>query len=242
MNEEIKATAISDSKLGLFPSLTPQNIETIENEILQDQIYGDNGNDRELKTFFKNNRSNTDRDIVIHKILLIDYTNSTQLQRHKRDFSVFALADRLLSMQNLDEDIKNGDISLVRRISKQPIVYHRSNVSSIVGKESNQKEINLFSFASKFCHYHNRICYGRDDYSIFDHVVAFAISKKYLSSVKYSTIENYRQSSKYEEYHDLITKIINKYNLGQIENIRYKLDHFLWYPNKKYYYTRNKNK
>lgn len=243
MNKQNTLDSFSDSKLGLLPPLTSDNIEFVENEIKNNQIYGDNGNDRELKSFFLNHKENTNRDIVLYKIMLIDYTNSTQLQRHKKEFSVFALADRLLAMKTLDEDIKRGDISLVRKISKQPVDYKRSNVSSIIEETSEQKkEINLFSFASKFCHYHNRICYGGDDYSIFDHVVAFAIAKKYLPEVKISTIDYYRKNSIYEEYHNLITRIIAKYDLGQIENIRYKLDHFLWYPNKKYYYNRGKNK
>jgi len=241
MNKQNNVSSISDSELGLLPPLTPGNIEFVENEVINDPIYGEKGNDRELKTFFLNHEINTNRDIVLYKILLIDYTNSTQLQRHKRDFSIFALADRLLAMKNLDEDIKRGDISLVRKISKQPVVYPRSNVSTIIEESSKQKkEINLLSFASKFCHYHNRICYGEDDYSIFDHVVAFAIAKKYMPEVKSSVINKYRQNSMYEEYHNLITRIITKYDLGQIENIRYKLDHFLWYPNKKYYYSKGK--
>ena len=244
MNKQNNVASISDSKLGLLPPLTPDNIEFVEKEVKEDLTYGDKGNGRELKTFFLNHKENTDRDVILYKILLIDYTNSTQLQRHKKDFSIFALADRLLAMKNLDEDIKRGDISLVRKISKQPVVYPRSNVSAVSEESSEQrKEINLLSFASKFCHYHNRICYGKDDYSIFDHVVAFAITKKYLPEATTSEIDYFRKNSMYEEYHNLITRIITKYNdLGQVENIRNKLDHFLWYPNKKYYYNKNKYK
>ena len=243
MEEQLRTTQNNKLKLGTLPDLNPENIDIVEKEVMDDPVYGENANDSELKTYFKNHRYNTNRDIVIHKIMLIDYTNSTQLQRHKRDFSIFALADRILDMENLDEELKNGDIGLVPKIAKQPIIYQKSNVSTQRGKASKpREEVNLLSFASKFCHYHNRICYNGDAYSIFDHVVAFAIAKKYWPEVSAAKIEQYRKNYQYEEYSNLIFRIIQKYKLGHIDQIRYKLDHFLWYPNKDYYYSKNKNK
>ena len=230
----------SDSYLGKFPPLTPENIDFIEEEIQGDSTYGAEANGGALKDYFSNinNKFNIDPDIVIHKILLIDYTNSTQLQRHKRELSIFTLANRITKIKDLDKRIENGDLEIVTELAKQAI-NQKIDKSSLGKVQASKREyINLFSFATKYCLYHNRLSYGYDDYSIYDRVVADAIPH-YLLDVKKSDIEKYRKEGDYKSFHGLITRIINENGLGQIEFIRRKLDHFLWYPNKKYYYNRD---
>ena len=96
---------------------------------------------------------NTDPDIVAMKVGLIDITNSTHLSQHKSKISMVELSSIIASIPDIDARIKAGDPEVVNLIA-------RSN-----GK------INLFSFASKYCCYHNRNLYERDDYSILDTVL-----------------------------------------------------------------------
>ena len=233
----------SDSFLGKFPLLTPENIDEIEKEIEEDPTYGKKANGGELNRFFKDDKYkyNTNHDIVIHKILLIDYTNSTQLQRHKRDLSIFTLANRIIQIRDLDKRIESGDLNLVAELANQAIIQNNDKSSRGSTKTSKREHINLFSFATKYCLYHNRISYGHDHYSIYDRVVADAIPH-YLHDIKKDDIEQFRKEADYKSFHYLITRIINENGLGQIDFIRRKLDHFLWYPNKLSFYSKNKNK
>ena len=96
---------------------------------------------------------NSDPDIVAMKVGLIDITNSTHLSQHKSKISMVELANIIAAIPYIDERIADGDPEVVNEIA-------RSN-----GK------INLFSFASKYCCYHNRNLYGRDDYTILDTVL-----------------------------------------------------------------------
>lgn len=89
---------------------------------------------------------NTDQDVVAMKIGLIDITNSTHLSQYKSKISMFELSKIIASIPDIDNRIKSGDPEVVNLIA-------RSN-----GK------INLFSFATKYCCYHNRNLYEHDDY------------------------------------------------------------------------------
>ena len=193
-----------------YPSLTKDNIENVEDKVRNDPKYGEDL--KELTTFFTQFPTNTNRDIVIHKILLVDITNSTNLKftsSRVNDFSIYNLAEQLIKW-NIDKDIENGSHSIVDKISK----FCNSNI---------------FSFATKYCCYHNTLCYNKDDYSIFDKVVVKTIPQYVDISPTYIDDE---KDKGYSHYHSLITKLIDVYDLHRIENIRRKLDHFLWFPNK----------
>lgn len=224
----------SDSKLGILPALTPGNIEIVEMEVHNHPKYGKNRNGKQLDTYFHDKKKNSCFDEVVHKIMLIDYTNSTQLQRHKKDLSIFTLADRITKMVDFDERVENGDLDLVAELAWQ-----KSDPSTDDSESDNQKKkrdhINLFSFATKYCHYHNRISYGNDHYSIYDNVVADAI-RYYLDDVTHHAITKMRNDRNYRDYHMLLSRIIEKHHLNEIKGIRYKLDHFLWFPNKMAFY------
>ena len=106
---------------------------------------------------------NTDPDVVAMKVGLIDITNSTHLSQHKSKISMVELANIIASIPDIDNRIAAGDPEVVNEIA-------RSN-----GK------INLFSFASKYCCYHNRNLYGKDDYSI---LVLYPLSNSSLFLLK----------------------------------------------------------
>lgn len=191
--------------------LTEDNIEMIEKMVSEDPKYGLHGN--EIEKFLTRFPCNKDRDIVIHKILLIDFTNSTNLRfcsSRVEDFSIFKLADQIIQW-DIDKKIERGEHDVVDEIAQFG-------------------GANIFSFATKYCCYHNYYAYNRDDYSIFDKIVVNTIPQ-YLD-VTQKTICKYKEQG-YEKYHNLITDLINTYGLNHIACIRRKLDHFFWYPNRK---------
>ncbi len=205
---------------GYLP-LTICEINNQERKVHEDKKYGDKGNGKLLEDYFNEHPENDDYTTVLHKIILINFTNSTQLEQRKKTFTVYTLAKGIMSIPNLDERIKNGDPSVVDAIAELT-------------------PINLFSFASKFCFYNNRKMY-----SIFDSVVTdtlpqyLDVTKTYLRECKNDKKnKNKREADKksYKDYRDIIDKLIKVYNLESEPMIRQKLDHFLWFPN------RNKNK
>ena len=192
---------------------TPQTIEEVECSVQEDSVYGSNANGFELKHYLGLHPTNTVRDEVIHKILLIDYTNSTNLKIYKKKkTTVFLLADQIVAhSQDLDRMIQEGNPEAVRLLAGFGTV-------------------NLFSFATKYCCYHNAICYGRDDYSIYDSIVAKAIPH-YLNVNRFY-ISKCREKRDYLEYKRIIDTLIAVHDLQSIPHIRRKMDHFLWFPNR----------
>lgn len=155
---------------------------------------------------------NTDPDVVAMKVGLIDITNSTHLSQHKSKISMVELANIIAGIPDIDARIAAGDPEVVNEIA-------RSN-----GK------INLFSFASKYCCYHNRNLYGKDDYSILDTVLKEYLPR-YFDDVTKSQIQKWQDNFNYKAYNDYITNKLDEYGIT-IEYRKRKFDHFVWYKNR----------
>lgn len=155
---------------------------------------------------------NIDPDIVAMKVGLIDITNSTHLSQHKSKISMVELADIISSIPDIDERIAIGDPEVVNEIAK-----------------SNGK-VNLFSFASKYCCYHNRNLYGRDDYSILDTVLKEYLPR-YFDDITRGQIQKWQDSFNYQAYNDYISKKLDEYGIT-VSYRKRKFDHFVWYKNR----------
>ena len=155
---------------------------------------------------------NTDPDIVAMKVGLIDITNSTHLSQHKSKISMVELANIIASIPDIDERIAAGDPEVVNEIA-------RSN-----GK------INLFSFASKYCCYHNGNLYGRDDYSILDTVLKEYLPR-YFDDITKGQIQKWQDGFNYKAYNDYITKKLDECGIT-VNHRKRKFDHFVWYKNR----------
>ena len=155
---------------------------------------------------------NTDPDIVAMKVGLIDITNSTHLSQHKSKISMVELANIIAAIPYIDERIADGDPEVVNEIA-------RSN-----GK------INLFSFASKYCCYHNRNLYGRDDYTILDTVLKEYLPR-YFDDITKGQIQKWQDSFNYKAYNDYITKKLDECGIT-VNHRKRKFDHFVWYKNR----------
>jgi hypothetical protein len=154
------------------------------------------------------------------KIALIDMTNSTNLNKHLSKIYLTRLIDKIMNCE-FDRRVAVGDVTLIGELAKN--------------------EINLFSFFSKYCLYHNYYVYERDDFAIFDGVMQNHVGefishyeykeKLYRSSQIKNCIEKMRLTYDYEGYLKLIDTILENNNI-QIKGKRRKFDWFVWYNNR----------
>ena len=186
--------------------LTIENIEEQHEKVLKSINYG-----KEyllINDIIKSTPLNNDIQQIALKIALIDTTNSTNINKYKEKISLYDLALNIKSIENFDTRVKNGDLSLVSELAFK-----------------NQK-INLFSFATKYCCYHNVCAYDNDDYFIFDNIL-----KKYLHlyipTATKNKLEKLRSHRDYETYHKLLSDYLLENNIN-CEFKRRKFDHFVW--------------
>lgn len=194
-----------------YLSLSEENIEYVHQQVLATPDYGSNFT--LIHDVLKRFPQNMDRELVAMKVALIDLTNSTHISTHIKKISLSELVDLILSIRDFDVRVSQGDPLLVNELA-----------------ESNGK-INLFSFASKYCTYHNVEVYEQDDYSIFDSVVKDALPY-YIPKLTRSAIGEWRATCNYVAFNNCIGQLLDHNNI-QIPFRRRKFDHFLWYSNRK---------
>ncbi len=204
-------------------SISNEDLKVTEQNVKNNIKYGREGIliDSALKQYPLNN----DRATVAMKVCLIDLTNGTNLMRNLGKYGgIYDLADKITEI-DFDYRVANGDLTLVNELSKWT-------------KEKFGK--NLFSFISKYCLYHNVHCYGKDDFVIYDSVLANSIMN-YITKEEYkkitgktlykNSIKKYRDNFQYEEYKKIIDFIIEKNNIT-IEKPHRKIDWFIWNNNR----------
>lgn len=207
--EKVLRVRESKNVCGYLP-ITEENLERYTQLVQEDSGYG---TDNEIiHNVLTKHPLNVDRDIVALKICLIDVTNSTHLGTQRGKISLDELARIIMNIPDFDSRLGQGDPELVNELA-------RSN-----GK------INLFSFASKYCLYHNKEVYGRDDYSIFDSVVAKTLPH-YVDGLSTGKIDSWRTRYNYKAFAECIDMILDAYAIN-IPDKRRKLDLFLWYANR----------
>jgi hypothetical protein len=106
-----------------------------------------------ITNFFNNNKQNVDREIIIIKTILINSLYWTNLKKQIK------VAEHILKVQ-IDVDLEKGSSSAVKKICDEYI--------------ENGKKRQILSFASKYCHFHNK-----DQYPIYDKYVIMALKKLY---------------------------------------------------------------
>jgi len=190
--------------------LTEENIEHVHQQVLASPDYGSNFTI--IHDVLKRFPQNIDRELVAMKVALIDLTNSTHISAHIKKISLSEIVELILGIRDFDVRVSQGDPLLVSQLAK-----------------SNGK-INLFSFASKYCTYHNVDVYEQDDYSIFDNVVKDTLPH-YLPKLTKSSIEEWRGTYNYVAFNDCIEELLDQKNI-YIPFRRRKFDHFLWYLNR----------
>ena len=194
----------------IYLPITAENIEEQHRLVEESANYGKEGLIiREVLNAYPNH---DDLNTIAMKIAVIDVTNSTHLSQYKSQLSLYDLAKVILDIPAFDVRLAAGDPELVNIIAK--------NVGAI----------NMFSFASKYCTYHNVEVYHRDDYSIFEGIVKESLPN-YVDGLSKHKLDVWRSEYNYVAFNECIGGLLDEYNI-HIPFRRRKFDHFLWYANR----------
>lgn len=193
--------------------ITEQELVAAELAVNKDPKYG---KEQELiEKIIKMHPLNDNLYWIAIKVSVIDLTNSTQLTNYKSKLSLYDISKIILELY-VDSKIKNGDISIVSEIAKRC-------------KKFEGNGVNVFSFASKYCCYHNVFAYNRDDFSIFDTVLSQNLYKfeTIKNPLKKTTPEGWRVNMNYEAYNNYIGNLLDENNI-HIDGRRRMFDHYVW--------------
>lgn len=150
------------------------------------------------KLFTKTYPLNTEMDEVLIKVCSLNDFYSTNI------YSPISVAKNILRL-NIDERLKQNDVSLVNDIAKV-------NVNGI-------REFNFYSFATKYCSHHKP-----EEFPIFDSYV----EKLLISLKKQDGFCNFNKSDlkEYKKYKEILIKFRTYYNLDKF-NLK-EIDKYLW--------------
>ena len=163
-----------------------------------------------IRHFFSTFKENVNDDIIAQKVCLLDMTYSTQIVRFKK-VTIADIVNRIKEL-NFDARVQGQDKELVKELAS-------------VTAAKDGKITNLFSFASKYCCLHNFYAYQKDDYSIYDSVVAKYLPK--YANVTSSELEEWRKNCDYENFIKCIDETLKVIG-PNVKNKRRKFDFFLW--------------
>ena len=157
---------------------------------------------------------------VAAKVAVVDVTNSTHLHLARETLPLHSLVEIIRCMEGLDGLIKDGSPLAVERI---------------VDEAYDKGRYRPFSFATKYCCYHNRMAYNGDGYSIIDSTVCDWLRRYYEEDEEMlKEVNNCYNSKKYAEDGDckglygILTQVIEENGLCGIENVRAKLDSYIY--------------
>ena len=188
--------------------LRSKDLHEAHNDVLSDDKYGKEY--RLIEDVLKKYPNNKTIEDVACKIAVIDFTNSTNLHFST---NLYTLAEIITSEKvNFDAKVAEGDVSLVSKIIQEC-------------------PVKLYSFASKYCCYHNTFLYNRDDYSIYDSVVASHLHEYATEKLPAS---KWKKNFNYETFNQYIGDLLDEYGItAATEPQRRRLfDHYVWYKNK----------
>ncbi len=135
-----------------------------------------------ITQYFDINRLNECKETVLTKVVLIDSLYKTNINEN------INIAEHISAIEDLDGLLCKGSVEAVEKIR--------------IWKKD------ILSFASKYCHFHNK-----DEYPIFDSYVLNALKEKF----------DYKGERNYSKFKAKLTELKQE-NLNSFE----ELDTFLW--------------
>ena len=160
--------------------------------------------DQAIIELFEKFPNNTDVKHILLKLSVINDLYSTNI------FATFEMAKHILSL-NVDNDIIKGTPEIVNRIA---------NIT-ISGKNKN-----FYSFATKYCNWHNQ-----EKYTIYDSFVD-KILRAYRDQTNFDNFAN-ENLRDYKKFKVILTKFRQCFKLHEFD-FKY-LDKFLWIYGKEIY-------
>ena len=188
------------------PTMT--NLQTPTNDLLDKYIDKFNNDERyypadqaiiNLFDAFPENKRIED---ILLKLSVINDLYSTNI------LGTFKMAKHILQL-DIDEGLRQGD----------PDIVHQIATGHDIRTKINDKEINFYSFATKYCNWHNKASYAV--YDSFVHKVLMAYKRRDKFSVfTQSDLKDFRKLKK------IILDFADYYNLTR-HNLK-EIDKFLW--------------
>jgi len=171
--------------------------DSLENYVLQESSL--------KKLFSQTYPLNVEMDDVLIKVCSLNDFYSTNI------FSPFIVAKHIVSLK-IDDRLKNNDLGLVNDIAKI--------------KVNENKEINFYSFATKYCSHHKPKVYPIYDSFVEKLLMHFKKEDEFYKFKK-SDLRNY------SDYRNILVEFqkfygLEKYNLKEI-------DKYLWQAGKEYF-------
>lgn len=183
-------------------------LETPTNELVDIYIEKFNNDERYLLAdqaiinLFQKFPENKKLEDILLKISVINDLYSTNI------FGTFILAKHILSL-NIDDGIKNADPKIVNLIA----------VGHGIPKPKGSGDRNFYSFATKYCNWHNK-----NEYPIYDSFVD-KILIAYRNKDNFSTF-NDNDLRDFTHFKEIISDFKKHYNLTK-HNLK-ETDKFLW--------------
>ncbi len=169
---------------------------SLENYVLQESSLD--------KLFHYTYPNNIDMDDVLIKVCSLNDFYSTNI------FSPFSLAKHIVEL-NIDDRLKNGDLSLVQDIAK----------INIKGRD-----LFFYSFATKYCSHHFDTKYPIYDYYV-EKVLKYFRDKDNFSKFKNNDLKEYGL------FYSILTEFQCFYNLDKF-NLK-EIDKYLWQTGKEFF-------
>ncbi len=174
-----------------------------------------------MQVLFKKIPSNNNLDEIYAKIAALNDLYSTNIRK------LYDVAKHIFSVQDIDERLKAGDLTIVNEIAKVPLI----------DKYGDEKVYNYYSFATKFCMFSNP-----EVYSIYDSYVEKVLTE-------FNKIDRFFDPKEldfrnYEDFDEILNLFRAKYNTVFDNISRLDMDRYLWLLGKKTfpktYYTKKK--
>ncbi|MHB8831217.1 MAG: hypothetical protein ACYC44_03840 [Patescibacteria group bacterium] len=196
------------------------NLKTPTNELVNEYIDKFNNDERDyladqaIINLFEKFPENKKLEDILLKISVINDLYSTNI------FGTFIMAKHIQRLQ-IDNALLAGDPTIVNKIA----------VGHGISKPKGKGDRNFYSFATKYCNWHNK-----DAYPIYDSFV-HKILIAYRNKDSFSIFEE-DDLKDFTKFRQIITDFQNRYSLMR-HNLK-EIDKFLWiygqeiYPNTNY--------
>jgi len=171
--------------------------------------------DDAISKLFRTFPKNDNLEDILLKISVINDMYSTNI------LGTFKMAEHILE-QNIDKGLKNGEAQVVHQIAK----------GHGIRTKKHNTELNFYSFATKYCNWHNH-----ESYAIYDSFV----EKVLLAYKRIDKFSNFKTADlkDFERFRKIISDFSNYYGLTE-HNLK-EIDKFLWIYGKEKFPANYKN-
>lgn len=190
------STSDTEKKKWVKEIMTELEIESKYSEYIYSIMKKSGNDDYKIKEVFEKYGNNSEDD-VLYKVLILDKLYSTQI------VDPISIAGGILSIENIDNRLKDGDLSLVEEIEK-------------CGNKRDE-----YSFATKYC------SWSSGKYVMYDKIVGsllWSYNKQYNFCNKFSL----NSLRKYKNFFNIYHKFIRFCYPNKSNDDYKKIDIFLW--------------